>query len=158
MSTIPKDVLEKAIEYGNNIGNDVSELMQNDQKIDPYAITKNAFLAGYQLATDGREELEKEKIKIVEQNQIAYDKLWNEKEDYKQQITALQSSLTEKDRQYDLLLEKNNYIVDKSIEKDKQLKEKEKDCEELKERFISWAEVKVAVQMVDILLHKTYKF
>ena len=155
MSTIPKDVLEKAIEYGNNIGNDVSELMQNDQKIDPYAITKNAFLAGYQLATDGREELEKEKIKIVEQNQIAYDKLWNEKEDYKQQITALQSSLKEKDEQIEDWVKANKILLEVTSTK---LAEKEKDCEELKERCISWAEVKVAVQMVDILLHKTYKF
>ncbi len=74
MKEIPKKVMSEAIKYGNRIGADCEEWLEENDKIDHYALAKNGFLAGYQEATDGLEELEKENAMLKDR---ISDTEWN---------------------------------------------------------------------------------
>ncbi len=125
MSTIPEHIQKAAFDYM--------------QKIDGSEKTKQSFIAGYQLATDGREELEK-KVKELEE---MFDTNWMEKYFIAfDQITALQSSLKEKEGE---LIHHNttiNNLQNDLMEKVNQLKEKEKECEELKQGIRNAIDIK----------------
>jgi hypothetical protein len=107
MSTIPKDIMDLAVAYRDN------KLLNKTE--DFY----DAVLYGYQLATDGREELEN-RIYGLEMINNAHQQLIEET--YKPQITALQSSLKEKESRI-------SGLVFATEQWEKKYDAKEKECE-----------------------------
>ena len=139
MSTIPKDEIKKIAEerYPDNHANSI--LGNNVRQM------RRCFIEGYQLATDGREELEKEIVELkrsilaglkkegelqslVEYKDKVIEQRNNEIIRINQEITALQSQCTEKDQEIET---KTNYYEDKYEMLIRIQAEKEKECEEL---------------------------
>ena len=117
MSTIPKAVLDK-----------IQDVAMCDYEDDQVNAFKDGAQYGYQLATDGREELEKEiaelkrdkvywqleaqaKHNANEQLRKELLKANNSYDEQFNQITALQSQCTEKDQE----IERLKYLVERAF-------------------------------------------
>ena len=146
MSTIPKDEIKKIAEerYPDNHANSI--LGNNVKQM------RRCFIDGYQLATDGRVELEKElelykkkvefyreqtdKVRelIFSRNDIGepcqplYDAIFDK-------ITALQSQCTEKDQEIERLKEQYGIMDGRRRNAIKSLEESEKQFGELQEAY-----------------------
>lgn len=103
MSTIPKEIQDKineaADKYGFVVPFNGSNKFYNDNLVDGFL---DGAKYGYQLATDGREELEKETLQNCEVHQVhiggvVYEML--KKWQVEKAVTALQSQCTEKDQE-----------------------------------------------------------
>jgi len=98
MSTIPKEIQEKAITEARRL-HDIRT--KYDKMTNPayYDGAREGFITGYQLATDGREELEKEIADLKLEIQLSDDSI----AEHKNTITALQSQCTEKEKECEKL-------------------------------------------------------
>jgi chromosome segregation ATPase len=101
-----------------------AKFVADDQSV---IMLEKAFVAGYQLATDGRELVDINFLKNLLDAEI-------------KKTTAIQSSLKEKEKEisgYKKVIELKN---DEITGYKKELKEKEKECEELKQHHTDWLE------------------
>ena len=102
MSTIPKKVINAAIKYGDRIGNDCDEWLEENDKIDHYALAKNGFLAGYQLASKTIDEL-KDKLEYLTIEKLGYDEL-------KKEIASLEAEKERLKKENEMI--KNHYRME----------------------------------------------
>ena len=128
MSTIPKEIMDKIDEKRKSY---YSQLPDN-----LYAMAHNTGFDrgatfGYQLATDGREELEKEIADLYQELKLDYFV----KETLYKEITALQSSLKEKEGVIIQRKRESVFFNVKIDEYSEQIKSQSKQIEELKKEI-----------------------
>jgi len=110
MSTIPKEIQEK-VERLFPSTYEFNGVIQDNPL---YRTYRGIFLDGYQLATDGREELEKDRDWFM----AAHHSLLKESSE---QITALQSQCTDKDSRIAGLIYATEQWEKKCTEKDQEI-------------------------------------